>query len=118
LQSLGVQFKTVTTLPASGVVVVGAGATINDAQLDSFARNGGKVLFMARQNTQGAAGLQLQEKANSSDRCRHQHGLKRAVCPLPTYAGAMPQKHGLCLPVMAGKSAPMACWHVASWEPV
>jgi beta-galactosidase len=63
LQSLGVQFKTVTTLPASGVVVVGAGATINDAQLDSFARNGGKVLFMARQNTQGAAGLQLQEKA-------------------------------------------------------
>ncbi len=64
LQSLGVQFKTVTTLPASGVVVVGADATINGAQLEAFARGGGKVLFLPRQNTQGAAGLQLQEKAD------------------------------------------------------
>jgi beta-galactosidase len=64
LQSLGVQFKTVTTLPTSGVVVVGADATIGDVQLETFARGGGKVLFLARQNTQGAAGLQLQEKAD------------------------------------------------------
>jgi beta-galactosidase len=63
LKSLGLQFKTVTTLPAAGVVVVGADATIADTQLEAFARNGGKVLFLARQNAQGAAGLQLQEKA-------------------------------------------------------
>jgi hypothetical protein len=60
----GLQFNTITTLPASGVVVVGADATIADAQLEAFARGGGKVLFLARQNTQGAAGLQLQEKAD------------------------------------------------------
>jgi beta-galactosidase len=64
LKSLGLQFNTVTALPASGVVVVGANATIGDAQLETFARGGGKVLFLASQNTQGAAGLQLQEKAD------------------------------------------------------
>jgi beta-galactosidase len=64
LQSLGLQFKTVTSLPASGLVVVGADATIGDAQYETFARSGGKVLFLARQNAAGAAGLQLQEKAD------------------------------------------------------
>ncbi|HEX8833298.1 MAG TPA: hypothetical protein VF719_03820, partial [Abditibacteriaceae bacterium] len=64
LQSLGLQFNAVTTVPTSGVVVVGADATIDDTQLETFARNGGKVLFLARQNAQGAAGLQLQEKAD------------------------------------------------------
>jgi beta-galactosidase len=64
LQSLGLQFQSVTALPQSGVVVVGADATIADAQLEAFARSGGKVLFLARHNTQGAAGLQLQEKAD------------------------------------------------------
>ncbi|HEX8832803.1 MAG TPA: glycoside hydrolase family 2 TIM barrel-domain containing protein [Abditibacteriaceae bacterium] len=64
LRSLDLQFKTVTSLPASGVVVVGADATISDAQLEIFARSGGKVLFLARQNATGAAGLQLQEKTD------------------------------------------------------
>jgi beta-galactosidase len=64
LKSLGLQFKTVTALPASGVVIIGADATIADAQLETFARNGGKVLFLARQGVVGAAGLQLQEKAD------------------------------------------------------
>jgi beta-galactosidase len=64
LKSLDLRFQTVTTLPASGVVVVGADANISDAQLETFARSGGKVLFLARQNTQGAAGLQLTEKAD------------------------------------------------------
>jgi beta-galactosidase len=62
LNSLGVQFKTLTSLPASGVVVVGADATIAPAQLETFARGGGKVLFLARKNATGAAGLQLTEK--------------------------------------------------------
>jgi beta-galactosidase len=64
LKSLGLQFKTVMALPASGLVVVGADATIAAAQLEAFARKGGKVLFLARQNTQGAAGLQLTEKTD------------------------------------------------------
>jgi beta-galactosidase len=64
LSSLGLQFKTVTALPASGVVVVGAEATISDAQLETFARSGGKVLLLARQSTQGAAGLLLQQKVD------------------------------------------------------
>jgi beta-galactosidase len=64
LRSLGTQFKTVTSLPASGVVVVGADATIGDAQLETFARGGGKVLFLARQNAAGAAGLRLGEKTD------------------------------------------------------
>jgi beta-galactosidase len=64
LKSLGLQFKSVTTLPASGVVAVGADATVDEAQLEAFARRGGKVLFLARQNAQGAAGLQLQEKSD------------------------------------------------------
>ena len=64
LQSLGLQFKTVTALPASGLIVVGADSNVGAAQLETFARSGGKVLFLARQNTQGAAGLRLQEKAD------------------------------------------------------
>ena len=64
LQSLGVNFKKVASLPASGVVVVGSDATVSDAQLERFARNGGKVMFLARRNAAGAAGLKLQEKAH------------------------------------------------------
>ncbi|HEX8833507.1 MAG TPA: hypothetical protein VF719_04865, partial [Abditibacteriaceae bacterium] len=62
LNSLGVQFTTVAALPASGLVIVGADATISDAQLETFARNGGKVLFLPRRSAAGAAGLQLTEK--------------------------------------------------------
>jgi beta-galactosidase len=64
LESLGVNFQKVATLPASGVVVVGSDATVNDAQLERFARNGGKVLFLARTDEAGAAGLKLQQKAD------------------------------------------------------
>jgi len=62
LRSLGVQFKSTTNLPASGLVVVGADAAISDTQLETFARSGGKLLFLARHVAKGAAGLQLQEK--------------------------------------------------------
>jgi beta-galactosidase len=64
LTSLGVQFQSATTLPASGLVVVGLDATISDSQLENFARGGGKVLFLARRNATGAAGLQLQQKTD------------------------------------------------------
>jgi beta-galactosidase len=64
LQSLGVNFRQVASLPASGVVVVGSDATVSDAQLERFARNGGKVMLLARRNAAGAAGLKLQEKAD------------------------------------------------------
>jgi beta-galactosidase len=64
LNSLGVQFKSATALPASGLVIVGADATIADAQLEAFARGGGKVLFLPRHSAAGAAGLQLQQKAD------------------------------------------------------
>jgi len=64
LNSLGVQFKSATALPASGLVVVGADATIGDAQLEAFARGGGKVLFLPRRSATGAAGLQLTEKTD------------------------------------------------------
>jgi beta-galactosidase len=64
LQSLGLQFKTVTNLPTSGLLVVGAEATVSDAQIETFARRGGKVLFLARRNATGAAGLSLQQKAD------------------------------------------------------
>jgi beta-galactosidase len=64
LNSLGVQFKSATTLPASGLIVVGADATISDAQLETFARGGGKVLFLPRRSATGAAGLQLEQKTD------------------------------------------------------
>jgi beta-galactosidase len=64
LKSLGLQFKSVMDLPTSGVVVVGADATIGDAQLENFARRGGKGLFLARQKTVGAASLRLQERTD------------------------------------------------------
>jgi beta-galactosidase len=62
LTSLGVEFQNATNLPASGIVVVGPDARVNDAQLETFARGGGKVLFLPRRNATGAAGLQLQQK--------------------------------------------------------
>jgi beta-galactosidase len=64
LTSLSMQFKTVTSLPTTGVLVVGSDATVNDSQLEGFARNGGKVMFLARRNAAGAAGLKLQQKAD------------------------------------------------------
>ncbi|HEY0007187.1 MAG TPA: hypothetical protein VGB55_00555, partial [Tepidisphaeraceae bacterium] len=64
LQSLGVLFQTATKLPASGLVVVGSDAKVTDEQLETFARGGGTVLFLAHQDPQGAAGLKLEEKAD------------------------------------------------------
>ncbi|HEX8550703.1 MAG TPA: hypothetical protein VF681_04020 [Abditibacteriaceae bacterium] len=64
LKSLGLQFQSATALPASGLVIIGSDAAIADAQLEAFARGGGKVLFLARQNAQGAAGVQLQQKTD------------------------------------------------------
>jgi beta-galactosidase len=64
LKALGVQFKRATALPTSGLVIVGADATVGSAQLENFARAGGKVLFLARRDTKGVAGLQLQQKAD------------------------------------------------------
>jgi beta-galactosidase len=62
LQSLGVQFKSAAALPAAGLVVVGQDATESDARLEAFARGGGRVLFLARRNTSGVSGVQLQQK--------------------------------------------------------
>ena len=62
LKSLGLQFKSATALPASGLAVMGADATIGDAELERFARNGGKVLFLARRDAKGAAGLALRQQ--------------------------------------------------------
>jgi hypothetical protein len=64
LNSLGVQFRSATALPASGLVVVGSDASISDAQLETFARGGGKVLFLPRRSAAGAAGLRLTEKTD------------------------------------------------------
>jgi hypothetical protein len=88
LQSLGVQFQNETNLPASGIAVVGSDAKISDTQLESFARGGGKVLFLARRNATGAAGLQLQEKPTSLVHCSLPIGEARGLLH-PTCAGAM-----------------------------
>ena len=63
LKSLGLRFKSAAALPASGLAVVGPDATIGDAQLEGFARGGGKVLFLARRDAKGAAGLSLKQKS-------------------------------------------------------
>jgi beta-galactosidase len=118
LQSLGLQFKTVTALPASGLIVVGADSNIGAAQLETFARGGGKVLFLARQNTQGAAVCDCRKKPTSLARCRLRTGRKLAVFPPLICAGAMRPKHGLRHRVTAGKWAPTACWHDVLSEPV
>jgi beta-galactosidase len=60
----GLQFKTVTSLPASGVVVVGADATIGDAQLETFARRRQSAFPGASKRGRAQQGLQLQEKAD------------------------------------------------------
>ncbi len=62
LASLGVQFTSATALPASGLVVIGADATIADVELETFTKSGGKILFLARISATGAAGLKLAEK--------------------------------------------------------
>jgi beta-galactosidase len=64
LESLGVNFTPVANLPASGIVVVGSDASVSDTRLAGFARNGGKVLFLARRKENGAAGMKLQKKAD------------------------------------------------------
>jgi hypothetical protein len=96
LNSLGVQFQSATTLPTSGLVVVGADATVSDAQLENFARGGGKVLFLPRRNATGAAGLRLAEKNRLCWlTCRLPNGLRHAACLHLTCAGAAPRPPGL-----------------------
>jgi beta-galactosidase len=64
LDSLGVRFKSAASLPASGLAIIGADAVIGGAQLEAFARRGGRVLFLPRRDATGAAGLQLQQKTD------------------------------------------------------
>lgn len=64
LQSLGVRFQSATALPKGGLVVVGPDALVEEAPLEDFARDGGKVLFLPRQKTEGASGLQLRQESD------------------------------------------------------
>jgi beta-galactosidase len=99
LSSLGVQFRPATTLPSAGVVVVGADATTDAAQLEAFANGGGKVLFLPRRSATGAAGVQLAEKvANPKEK---QEGFIGSL-NVPTWAEAR------------GLSASDLRWRIAS----
>jgi beta-galactosidase len=63
LQDLGVNFTTVPTLPATAkLAIIGEDASQNPTALEAFARNGGKVVFLAR--TEGAAGAEIGTEAN------------------------------------------------------
>jgi beta-galactosidase len=65
LRSLGVQFQARRNCPLRALAILGPDATIGGAQLDAFARTGGKVLFLPRRDAAtGAAGLQLQQKTD------------------------------------------------------
>ncbi|MDQ3813958.1 MAG: beta-galactosidase [Armatimonadota bacterium] len=62
LDALGVDYAAVNAIPADAkLLVYGPDATPDAAQLETFARNGGKVLFLARRTASGALGAQLSE---------------------------------------------------------
>lgn len=62
LKSFGVQFRTAPTIEAGAtLVVLGANATLSPNEIETFARNGGRVLCLARTGTSGALGVALEE---------------------------------------------------------
>jgi beta-galactosidase len=62
LDALGVDYAAATGIPADAkLLVFGPDANPDAAQLETFARGGGKVLFLARRAAAGAAGAQLSE---------------------------------------------------------
>jgi beta-galactosidase len=64
LDSTGAEYSSSNTIPNDAkLLLVGADATVEAAQLEAFARNGGKVLFLASSTAQGALGAQLTENA-------------------------------------------------------
>jgi hypothetical protein len=64
LDAAGAEYSAATTIPnGAKLMVVGADANVDAAQLETFARNGGKVLFLARGAAQGALGTQLKQEA-------------------------------------------------------
>jgi beta-galactosidase len=63
LDATGVEYAQASAIPNDAkLLIVGADATIDAAQIEAYARSGGKVLFLARGSAQGALGAQLAEE--------------------------------------------------------
>jgi beta-galactosidase len=63
LDASGIAWKRATTLPQQGTVVIGADASIPDADLDAFLRRGGRALILPRATVQAPLGVRLEQVA-------------------------------------------------------
>jgi beta-galactosidase len=65
LNTLGVRYEKASALPENAaVVLVGADANVSDAALNAYLQNGGKAVFLPRQNANAPLGVTLAQKAS------------------------------------------------------
>ncbi|MCL1909528.1 MAG: beta-galactosidase [Kiritimatiellaeota bacterium] len=57
VKNLGLEHAVSKTLPQNGLVILGNGAEISDADLNAFMTRGGKILVLARRGEKGALGV-------------------------------------------------------------
>jgi beta-galactosidase len=66
LEAVGVTFKKSTRLPApDGLAVIGAGASVDNAALQRFVEQGGRVLVLAQESEQGRLGVRLKKTSEA-----------------------------------------------------
>jgi hypothetical protein len=65
-EMLGVRYQKATSLPANAdVVLIAADANVDDAALNTYLQNGGKVVFLPRQNASTPMGATLAQKVST-----------------------------------------------------
>jgi hypothetical protein len=64
-EMFGVRYEKAVALPANaGVVLIGPDANVNEAALNTYLQNGGKVVFLPRQNASTPIGVTLAQKVS------------------------------------------------------
>jgi beta-galactosidase len=65
-EMLGVRYEKAASLPTNAaVVLVGADVNVDEATLNAYLQNGGKVLFLPRQNASTPMGVTLAQKVST-----------------------------------------------------
>jgi beta-galactosidase len=66
LEMLGVRYQKAASLPANAaVVLIGANANVAEAEINAYLQNGGKAVFLPRQNASTPMGVTLAQKVST-----------------------------------------------------
>jgi beta-galactosidase len=95
LEAIGVAFNKSTQLPApDGLAIIGAGASVDDAALQRFVEQGGRVLVLTQEGEQGRLGVTLKKTAEAGRGHARPPGRKRGGFRSPTCTAALRSRAG------------------------